>query len=277
MPDLPSDRLPDKFNEAKHLKEQYLKEFNRQVEKYFSDLPSDWKENVADDRSSMRVACTMKSTDSFSMLEMRRSFFFDLLGQGRKNLAVIHGSYESFDAPVEGHPKVKLYFSQDAGSVPKGYTKVDAEISFRLMNETAATFTPTDAHALAVKIKQQFVSAGKGVQFTKGKDIYAYKDTAKGYRLQVYSTTEADAVDIIKRCLEIQNVTFLENNLTKHEPKKTSQPKTPKKLVYGKEREGRRYRPIANVRFRYAVVEVPGMNKEIVLYDVSGRMGGLIF
>ncbi|WP_448268687.1 hypothetical protein [Nostoc sp. DSM 114159] len=269
--------LPENFDPWEHLQGQYNLQFNRLVRSYFSDHEPGWEPNLSDARSSLRVACTMLDDDSDSIRKMRHDLFFDLLGYSKKNLAVIHGSAENFDAPVEGHPKVKLYFSQDAESVPKGYTKVDAEISFRLMNETSATFTPDNAHTLATKIKQQFVSAGKGVQFTKGKDIYAYKDTAKGYRLQIYCTTEADAVDIIRRCLEVQDVVFSESNLTKHEPKKTSQPKSPKKTIYGKQREGKRFRPIANVRFRYAVVEIPGMNKEVVLYDVNGRLGGLVF
>ncbi|OYD92765.1 hypothetical protein CDG77_14020 [Nostoc sp. 'Peltigera membranacea cyanobiont' 213] len=269
--------LPDNFNPWEHLQGQYNLQFNKLVRSYFSDHDPGWEPNLNSARDSLHTACLMLDDDSDSMRKMRHDLFFDLLGYSKKNLAVIHGSTENFDAPVAGHPLVKLYFSQDSESVPKGYTKVDAEISFRLMNETAATFTPSNAHTLATKIKAQFVTAGKGVKFTKGKDIYAYRDTAKGYRLQVYCTTENDAIDIIKRCLEVQDVLFSESNLSKHEPKKTSQPKTPKKLVYGKEREGKRYRPIANVFFRSVVVEVPGMNKEIVLYDVSGRLGGLVF
>nr|MDZ8059056.1 hypothetical protein [Nostoc sp. EkiNYC01] len=252
-------------------------EYNRRVKQYFSDHDAEWKPNIADKRSSMRVACTILDSDNHAMMAIRMSFFFDLLGANKRDLMVYHGVPENIEPPVEGHPKVRLYFSQDAESVPKGYAKVDAEISFRLMNETAATFTPENARSLATKIKQQFVSNNKPVMFTKGKDIYAYKDVAKGYRLQVYCTKESDAKDIIERCLEVQNVPYDEKKLTVHIPKKTSQPKTAKTLVYGKQREGKRFRPISNVFFRYAVVEIPGMNKEVVLYDATGRLGGLIF
>ncbi len=272
-----TDRLPDDFDPWEHLQGQYLVEFNRRVRQYFSEHDADWKPNIGDKRSSMRVACTILDTDSYTMMALRMSFFFDLLGYNRKDLLVYHGSRENIEPPVKGHPKVRLYFSQDSGSVPKGYSKVDAELSFRLMNETQATFTPENAHTLALKVKSQFITSGQGVVFTKGKDIYAYKDVTKGYRLQVYCTTENDAKDIIRRALECQDVVFKEDNLTIHKPQKNSNPKPGKHLVYGKQRDLKQYRPIANVRFRYAVVEVPGLTKEIVLMDTTGRLPAIAF
>lgn len=118
---------------------------------------------------------------------------------------------------------------------------------------------------------------GKGVMFTKGKDIYAYVDKAKGYRMQIYCTTEPDAVDIITRVLRIRGHVYEKENLTKHEPKRTSNPKPGKHLVYGKQRAKKRYRPIANVRFRYATCEIPGMNREVVLYDTTNKLPAIVF
>ncbi|WGV23700.1 hypothetical protein [Halotia branconii] len=273
----PNNALPDGFDPWEHLQGQYITEFNRRVRQYFSDHNDNWQPNVADKRSSMRVACTMLDTDNHAMMALRMSFFFDLLGYSKKDLIVYHGSRENIDPPVEGHPKVLLYFSQDMESIPKGYDKVDAEISFRIMNETQATFTEAKAKALGVKIKQQFIQNGQGIVFTKGKDIYSYVDKLNGYRMRVYCTTETDAIDVVRRALECQNFTYNKNNLTKHEPKKTSDPKPGNHLVYGKQRPKKRYRPIANVRFRYATCEVPGMNKEVVLYDTTNKLPAIVF
>ncbi|MFN6565453.1 MAG: hypothetical protein RMY28_037410 [Nostoc sp. ChiSLP01] len=270
--------LPDNFSSFEHLQDMIRINHNKIVREYFNDLGGDdWEPEITSTRGQLRVACTMLDNDTAAMTLMRQYFFYETLGYGRSNLAVIHGSTEKFEAPVEGHPKILLYFSQDMESIPKGYDKVDAEISFRIMNETQATFTEAKARALGVKIKQQFIQNGKGIVFTKGKDIYSYVDKSNGYRMRVYSTTETDAIDVVQRALECQNLTYNKNNLTKHEPKKTSNPKPGKHLVYGKQRPKKRYRPIANVRFRYATCEVPGLNKEIVLYDTTNKLPAIVF
>lgn len=147
--------LPQGFSPFEHLQDMVRLNHNKIVSEYFNDLGgADWEPEINSTRGQLRVACTMLDTDTATMILMRQYFFYETLGYGKSNLAVIHGSTENFDAPTTGHPKITLYFSQDMESVPKGYTKVEAEVSFRLMNETAATFLEAEAKALGLKIKQ---------------------------------------------------------------------------------------------------------------------------
>lgn len=269
----PEDKLPDNFKPFKHLQEVYIPQHNAIVKRYFSDHAEDWKPNIATARSSLRVACTMLNTDNQLMMTLRHNLLFDLLGCGKKDLGIFYGvPAEHFQESVDGRPQVFLYFSQDSASVPPVEKKVEAEYSFRLMNETPATMTPAKAIAIAKEIKKQFVSEGQGVVFTKGKNIYKYYHEEHGYRLQVYGNTEADTQDIITRLLKCQDISYDENRLVISSPKKSSiTSQTETQLVYGKKKKKPRYRPVANVRFRYAYMYLRGNERPVYLVDTTGR------
>ncbi|MEH1940091.1 MAG: hypothetical protein V7L01_07730 [Nostoc sp.] len=274
----PNDKLPDNFDSFEHLQKTYIPQHNGLVQKYFSDLGDDWKPNIASSRSALRVACTMTDNDNQLIMNLRHHLLFDLLGYGKKDLGIFYGiPAEHFQESVDGKPQVFLYFSQDAASVPPGEKKVEAEYSFRLMNETPATMTPVKAIALAKKIKTQLVSAGQGVVFTKGKNIYKYYHEEHGYRLQVYGNTETDTQDIITRLLKCQDILYDENRLVVSTPKKASiTNQTGTQLVYGKQKKKPRYRPVSNVRFRYAYMYLRGNERPIYLVDVTGRHHGAL-
>ncbi|MEH2278916.1 MAG: hypothetical protein V7K40_30045 [Nostoc sp.] len=269
----PEDKLPDNFDPFEHLQKIYIPQHNAAVAHYFKDLPTDWKPNIATARSSLRVACTMLDNDNQLMMNLRHHLLFDLLGYGRSQLGVVYGiPAQQFQESVEGKPQIFLYFSQDAASVAQGEKKVEAEYSFRIMDETPATMTPIKAIAIAHKVKEQFVSSGQGVVFTKGKNIYKYYDEEHGYRLQVYGNTEADTQDIITRLLKCQSVLYDENRLVISTPKKASiTSQTDTQVVYGKKKKKPRYRPVANVRFRYAYMYLRGNERPIYLVDTTGR------
>ncbi|MEH2136846.1 hypothetical protein [Nostoc sp.] len=270
------DSLPDNFDPFEHLQQVYIPQHNAAVRLYFSDLPNDWKPNIATARSSLRTACTMLDGDNQLMMNLRHHLLFDLLGYGKSDLIVYNGSRNDILPPVDGHPIVKFYFSQDIESVPHGQNRTDAEYSFRLMNETATTFTKANAMTLATKVKQHMIVSNQGIMFTKGKNIYLYRDEMHGYRLKLYGNQEADAIDLITRMLECQDLAFDENKLTVSTPKKSNTVTPATVEVYGKEVKKNRYRPIDNVRFRYAYVEVPLLKKPIYLVDTTYRHTPLV-
>ncbi|MEH2437367.1 MAG: hypothetical protein V7K25_24555 [Nostoc sp.] len=269
----PEDKLPDNFKPFDHLQKVYIPQHNALVKKYFSDHPEDWKPNVATARSSLRVACTMLDDDNEAIMNLRHHLLFDLLGYGKKDLGVFYGiPAEQFQESVVGRPQVFLYFTQDSASIPEGEIKVKAEYSFRLMNETPATMTPSKALAIAKEVKSQFVLNGQGIVFTKGKNIYKYYHEEHGYRLQIYGNTETDTQDIITRLLKCQNIPYDENRLVVSIPKKASITNpTETELVYGAKKKKPRYRPIVNVRFRYAYLYLRGKDRPIYLVDTTGR------
>ncbi|WP_016953537.1 hypothetical protein [Anabaena sp. PCC 7108] len=271
-----TQNLPENPGSFEHLQSVYRVQFNKQVALYFKDLGDSWEPTVATPRDRLRSACTMTDEDNALCMELRHKLFYDVLGYGRANLAVVFGSRQELAPPVKGHPIVYLYFSQDDESVAKGFSKVDACYSFRLMKETEATITEAKARTLGLEIKNLFISGKQGIRLTKGKNQYIYYDKDNGYRLRVYSNSEQDGVDIIKKMLQLTNTTFDGDRLTVSTPKRPNYKKTKTHLAYGKQRQVRRYRPTANVFFRYAYMEVPGKDDPVILVDTTYRLEGLV-
>ncbi|MEH1827389.1 MAG: hypothetical protein V7L22_18835 [Nostoc sp.] len=67
----PDDSLPDDFDPFEHLQTVYIPQHNAAVKRFFSDLPDDWKPNIATARSSLRTACTMLDNDNQLMMNLR--------------------------------------------------------------------------------------------------------------------------------------------------------------------------------------------------------------
>lgn len=176
-----------------------------------------------------------------------------------------------------GKPKICLYFQQDTNfkatgiqsTKPHGRRRRDGLISFRLMNETPATFTEGNQRAIAQKIKDIFGANG-GYNWQKGKDLYAYTDWDLGYQLELLCRSQAEARRIITSVLSIQNHVPDWIKLT-HSEAALPDAKYPiipaKKIVAGKEVQPIEQRPIVDVRFRHAYAIVEGLIDPINLYD----------
>jgi hypothetical protein len=270
--------LPEGFNSFEFLQKTYRREVNKRVAKFFKDVGgTDWEPTPGTARADLRIACTHLDNDTCDMTQLRHQLFFDVLGYGRSGLALFYGSRNDIELPVEGHPKVYLYFSQDSASVSSSYPRIDAEYSFRLIDETQATFTIANAKTLANKIKTAFLDTGKGIVFTKGKNIYVYRDPKKGYRLKIYSNSETDAEGIIKKMLGLTDTTYDSDKLSVSSPKRSSESTASTHLVYEVQRRKKRFRPVANVRFRYAYVEIPGKTTPVFLVDTTYKNAALVY
>nr|MDZ8058387.1 hypothetical protein [Nostoc sp. EkiNYC01] len=278
----PDDKLPDNFDPFEHLQKIYIPQHNALVKRYFSDLGNDWKPNIASSRSALRVACTMTDNDNQLMMNLRHHLLFDLLGYGRKNLAIFYGSRENQEQPVEGHPKIVFYFSQDSESLPSEQDyKADAEYSVRLMQlENTSSNLRTKLVEIANEIKVQFLSAGKGIILTKGNLCVSYKDVKNGFPngSKILTNTEADAIDIYQRICNVVDVTFNEQKITVGNPKKpsTTGNVTETQIIMGKTRKKRAYRRVVNVRFRYAYALIPGEPQPVFLIDTTYRYTPLV-
>lgn len=278
----PDDKLPDNFQPFEHLQEVYIPQHNALVRQYFSDHAPDWKPNIGTVRSSLRVACTMLDTDNQLMMNLRHHLLFDLLGYGRKNLFVYYGSKENIEPPVEGHPKVVFYFSQDSASVPPEQNyKTDAEYSVRLMDlENTSTNLHSKLVEIANEIKIQFINAKQGIILTKGNLSVIYKDPKHGFSngRKILTNTEADAIDIYKRICNVIDAPFDEQKITVSNPKKPSTigSVTETQVIMGKTRKKRAYRRVINVRFRYAYVLIPGEPNPVFLIDTTYRYNALV-
>ncbi|MEH2331571.1 hypothetical protein [Nostoc sp.] len=278
----PHDKLPDNFQPFEHLQEVYIPQHNAIVRRYFSDHPNDWKPNIATARSSLRVACTMLDTDNQLMMNLRHHLLFDLLGYGRKGLALFYGSRESIDAPVTGHPKITFYFSQDSASMPENQDyKADAECSVRLMKlENTSLNLREKLIEIATEIKSQFLVNKQGIMLTKGNLCVSYKDVKNGFPngTKIFANTEENAIDIYRRICNVIDVVFDENHISVGNPKKPSTigEITETQTIMGKKRKIKAYRRVMNVRLRYVYCSIPGEPNPVFLIDTTGRYDPLV-
>ena len=282
-----TEALPDNFDPFEHLQKIYIPQHNALVKQYFSDLADDWKPNIASPRSSLRVACTMVDNDNQSMMSLRHHLLFDLLGYNKKNLAIFYGSSLDAALPVSGHPQLFLYFSQDSQAVPADGKRLDHEKSCRLTRYACKTgqalpaITKANLVEIAREIKSQFVEAKKGIVYTSGKIAVSYTDPPNGFprggRWLVHSKSEAISLyeklcNVVDRLFDINKI----NVITPEKDSTTNQTPIQTDTVLGKQYKQPVYRPVANLRFRYAYVSFGGTATPIFLIDTTLRNTALI-
>ena len=250
----------------KNLKSFLRKSYNKEVNEWFRDVEASIPDNSSPRRQAKR-ACLILPKDSQNIAMMKMHVF-------RFNVQRVHTWSTSYGMPIEGYqekvtfrPQVHLFFRQDISATPSGRRAVEGQISFRLMNETSATMTETKARILATRIKNEF-ALSNGYVWKKGNKKYTYLDKDDGVDLRILSISQTEAVELIKKILDVLQYVYDENNLQEIEPKRNSE-NNPQgtNFVYGKQRKKARWRPTANIRFRYASLTVHGMQNRIVLVD----------
>jgi hypothetical protein len=258
-----------------HLQDMIRRDFNKLLAHYFKDMGPNWEPEIGTNRGAVRTACTIQDSDTATMTLLRLFYFYIILGYAFRGMAPVFGvPSRQFQETYEIHPQVFLYFSQDRQSVPDGLTPVEAEISFRLKNETKATFTPAKARTLAAKVAAAFLENKKGITFSKGKEIITYTDPENGLKcLQIFSMNEREGEEIIKKILNVLNLAFDPKKLGKSDKYKKASITKPagKEMVYGKSVNKKRWRPIAKVRFRYSYVVVDNRESPVMLVDTTAR------
>ncbi|MEO1349064.1 MAG: hypothetical protein AAFW84_09730 [Cyanobacteria bacterium J06635_15] len=140
------------------------------------------------------------------------------------------------------------------------------------MNYTADTITPSIATTFAQRIRTNF-GVGNGFVWRKGREMCTYSDWDKGYQLQLLCRSEANGRALVEQVLDIQadspDWANFEHKVN-GEPGNSFPPVPPIERVYGQNRRLPRRRPVADVRFRYAQLNVPGLQNPINLFDESG-------
>ena len=241
---------------------------NREVYRYFKDV-TDIEDTT---RKKLRDYCLIQANDSITDAKLK-ILIFDRYAQKSHLKPIIYGVPKSnFDETVEYLPQIYLYFNQDSQAVPSGDVAIDACNHIRIFSETRETITPIKAEALARKIASQFVVNGTGFTFTKGKYLLYYKDKSIHFETKVYALNEVEGTQVIKKLLGIQDFAFDNNKLTVSAPKKDSITNpVGTTRVYTKTVSKQRYRPVGNVRFRYATLLLHGLGRDINLVDTTGR------
>lgn len=257
------------FNDVEHFQSTVRKVVNSLVREHFKDIDESVElANISTPRSSLRRACTHDDTDSLLMTVGKLNLYRFVVDPSA-NLPPIYGiPLTTFHESVKFHPQIRLYFHEDLNLVESGYSPLEAEITFRLMRETGATLTPTEAKVIANKIKTLFC-ANKGFTWKKGREKWVYKDESKGYDFRLLAWNETEAKKVIERVLDIQSHSPDWDYLSVATKKKTYTTVPGNHTIYGKSRRKPRDRPIGYVRFRYAELKVWGMN-DVTLVDRTG-------
>jgi hypothetical protein len=263
--------LPDKFNPIKHLKTTLKQVHNREVREAFSELGGDdWLPDINTPRASLRTACLIDDKDTTSIILMRIHLLFLHLRRAKDYQAPIIGIPKGkLDQSRVYRPQIHLFFREDSGDVEEGYTPVEGEISFRLMNEDSNSITKAELTTLANKIKLEF-GAGNGYLWKKGKDYFSYTDKEKGYQLQILAFSDTEAEQLIKKVLDIQGHTFSASKMgcsTNKSPTEAYPTIPSLHTILGDSQRKPRRRPVATVRFQYALCNLWGAERVVPLYD----------
>lgn len=265
--------MPQPPQPAENLQDIIKKWFNREVREYFSDLniDDDWDPDLTSSRASLANACQHKDEDSL-LLTLLKSWFFEHVKSQTYRVPYYGIPVSSFQEARKFRPQIKLYFREDLEDVEPGYTPVAGEITFRLMDHTSETITPTVAATFANRVKLALGAGGSGYIWRKGKDMASYSDWGKGYQLQLLVRSETEGRELIGKVLDIQNDSpqWSKMNYSTNEEPMAAYPTIPEQdYIYGETRRLPRKRPIASCRFQYALLHVHGIASPIVLYDRS--------
>ncbi len=263
--------LPEGFSEFEHLQDQIRVVHNKRVRDWFLNVDDN---DIQSPRASIKHACVLKDDDTASMTMMRLWLFEVFVGGAQSFHPPLYTIPSmAFQDHAKFKPQITLFFAEDADDVELGYSKVTGEVSVRIIKETDDTITEVDVKAYATKIKSLFAGSTPFI-WKKGRNMYSYTDTEKGYRLQILSTTQTEAKRLIEQVLDIQAHTPAWENLSESESASASTKYPalpPRKLILGKTRRMPRRRPVASVKFQYALLHIYGLPNPIVLVDRSWK------
>ncbi len=263
--------LPLDFNDFEHLQDVIRRLHNKEVREAFSDLGGDeWLPNINTPRASLRQACTIYDSDSALIMLLKQQLYFLTLRKAQDYQAPVLGMPKgTLDAIRKYRPQIFLYFKEDSGDVDPEFGPVEGRISFRLMDEDSESITKTKLQTLANKIKTEF-GTSNGYTWKKGKEYYSYTDKAKGYQLQILGFNESEARQLVTKVLDIQSHTFQGKKFrkaTNDDPSAAYPTIPPQVSILGELTREPRIRPVATVRFQYAIANVWGKPDPIPLYD----------
>jgi hypothetical protein len=263
--------LPENFSHTDHFQDVNKRLWNKIVRDYFKDITTaDDNLDLTTSRQALLRACLHDSNDSINLTIGRMLLFLFGTTYVKDQYPIVAGDLlEVVEGKRRFHPRITLYFRQDALDAEVGYQTVPLEISWRIMDETHQTITKTKLTTIAQQIKTRFGS-GSGYLFRKGRKLIRYFDEDNGYEFKILARETTDAKNLIQEILAINGHSYqselLKTSTTESEV--DAYPSNPgTQVILGKRKNKPRQRPIADVRFRYAYALVQGYNQPIYLYS----------
>lgn len=276
--------LPENFDNIEHLQKTWNQEHNRRVDRYFKDVQGNG--DLSGVRPSLKLACRALDNDNMYASWMRSDLFYNIIGYGRKNLAVFYGNRFDTAPPVAGHPQLFFVFSQDDSATPSSESPIQHEKSVRLMKFSCASgnakpaITKANMTEIATEIKNTFLSSGRGITYTTGNKSASYTDPDNGFPKGNYLLVNGrtDAVEIYQKICNVIDVPFHAERVVVNDPDKpsTTTATAGKVTILGKQVQNRRYRPVAALRFRSAYISLGNLVPPVFLLDTTLRNQSLV-
>lgn len=265
--------LPDNYDPWLHLQSQLLSTYNLEVERNFIGVPAN---DISTSLGGLRQACLLQPDDTTAMTNIRMMLYYFTL-QGQLPTPIYGIPVADHQAEITFRPQVRLYFLEDYNFTENAekLPRATAEISFRLMNYTSQTINPSESLTLANNIKEFFGVSG-GFTWGKGTTKVTYHDATHGYDFRLLVPSESEAVRVIQQVMEIQGHSFDETLVNVSSSRKAFTNIPPMVEIYGKNVRGKRRRPVATVRFRYAEMAIDGLAHSISLVDLTGKRQPLV-
>jgi len=266
--------LPSNFSPSDHLQDLIRKVWNREVRDHFKDLGGDdWVPSLGTSRAQYRIGCTHLESDTIAMTELRCRLFEKILNDSVGRYQYVFGvPKDKLDGEVAYTPQISLYFCQRSLDVEPGEHFAEGEITFRWTEESKDTVSLAKIELLANKIKLKF-TAPQTYRWEKGKTYYYYYDKENGYDFRLLARNVTHAKQVIGDVLSLRGHTPDWDSRLKHtehaNPTQAFPANPGNETILGKPRKRPVRRPLVNVYFRYAILNVP-LVATITLVDLSG-------
>lgn len=264
---------PDNFSSTEQFQDATLKIVNKLVKERFKDVKSiDDNLQLTVPREALKKACIHKEDDSINLTIGRLLLFTNVCGFGLEQVwDLFGGEVERRLGGVRHRPQVKLFFRESDFDTDPSFLPLTSVVSFRLANETSESYTMAQAEALAKQIESTFAKPTL-YKWRRGKELVTYKDLEAGYNFQIYAFNDTEAERVIKDCLALTRGKFDQTLFNKHNNKAPAQAYPtlpPKKRVLGKMTQQPRERPVGNIAFRYAQLQIQNRIKPLTLVDTT--------
>ncbi|WP_414620321.1 hypothetical protein [Calothrix sp. CCY 0018] len=260
--------LPTQFSEWEHLQDLIRLDHNRAVLRYFKNTPDN---DVSTTKSKLKHACVIKDDDTATMTQLRMWLFEVTVGRLQSVQTPIYGiPVTELQQERKFKPQIKLYFSEDYDEETQvnGIPLAEGEITFRLMNKASDTISRADAESLARSIKSTFTKPA--FTWSKGWFKATYLDSERGYDLRLLVKSKAEAEQVVRQVIGIQNHSFDRDffQFIEHDRTYPLNPGTHR--VYGRTVKKPIIRRRVDVKFRYAQLLIWGQPNPINLVASGG-------
>lgn len=254
--------------EWSHTRSVLRKTYNKEVVRYFGDLPEDQEPDNVTGRSSLKRASLIGATESMMSANIKMMNFIFSIKQSHNKPAIYGTPVTNLDEEIKYNPQVALWFREKISDARiKGRVPIRARVSFRVLDQN---ISKAEVQSLANKIKAKF---GEPLfSFNKGKVKFSYRDKERGYAFILATDDEADARKVIDATLELQDHVpdwelLFDSTSNQSWAKKTKQ-------ILGQTVEMPVKRPIGKVWFTHAELKIHGLNRDIILCDATRNYPG---